>query len=235
MNSGTNKRHEGSTEAFPRLSRVRDTDALLIVFSGHGFHEQGNFYLVPEDNGKGPNRVLSEGLLRSSISGGELAEWLRNNESASINLIIDSCDAAAALGSGKASPMPTSDKGLGELAINKRMRILAGSESDQRSRLYPAVGTTLLVHSLLKWGLDKHAADFRPKDGKIFLTELFTYATVAVPDLAARMEQGSPIDEPYVPDPNRPATSTNRSAMAQKPRLFDYTPSLLDFDLLGPR
>jgi hypothetical protein len=81
-------------------------------------------------------------------------------------------------------------RGLGQLAYDKRIRILAASQGNQAAQerdQLPANGSAegrtqgVLSYVLTEQGLVEGKADWKPADGKITVGEWLTYAADAVP------------------------------------------------------
>jgi WD40 repeat protein len=123
--------------------QVRPEDLVLITFSGHGATDaSGVFRLYPYDLG-GADEVPPE----RTISSDELALWLRDIDAGEMALVLDACRSGAAAGP-DFKPAPLGDRGLGQLAYDKRMPILAAAQADE-----DAIGSGVLRHSLLTYAL----------------------------------------------------------------------------------
>ena len=73
--------------------------------------------------------------------------------------------------------------GLGQLAYDKRIRILAATQAADLAWENKDLGQGLLSYALVHDGLEKGETDWRPKDKKITLTEWLGYAVNDVPRL----------------------------------------------------
>jgi len=69
-------------------------------------------------------------LLASSINSDELSEWLRKIDAGEMVLIIDACQSAASVSGGGFKPGPMGSRGLGQLAYDKGMAVLAAAQAD---------------------------------------------------------------------------------------------------------
>ena len=87
-------------------------------------------------------------LLKRSISSKELSLWLSPVDAE--QMVVDACHSAASIESEGFKPGPLGSKGLGQLAYDKRMRVLAASQSDQAA---PGDG-----RANRGWGAYLHAA-----------------------------------------------------------------------------
>jgi hypothetical protein len=109
-----------------------------------------------------------------------------------MTFVLDSCQSASSVEANDFKPGPMGSRGLGQLAFDKRMRILAASQGNQEAKetnlLSGAGGIEnhekirgLLSFALTDEGLLAHKADWNPKDGKIKVGEWLRYAADAVP------------------------------------------------------
>lgn len=207
-----------------RLQRARPTDAVFIAFSSHGFTRSGalaeaklggkvgEFYLVPSDIGDDQGG----GVLGRCISAEQLATWLRGIDAGEMTMIIDACQSAGSAGQ-DFKPGPMGSRGLGQLAYNKKMRILAASQVTQ-----PATENRLLGHGLLSYtllsGLETFAAD-ESADGQITVSEWLRYAEAHVPDVAQKVASGS---VQLVTFKDAKLLGGRKQTKHQQPVLFDF-------------
>ena len=160
-------------------------DVLFLSFSGHGYMDtDGEFYIMPSDV-QGACSGVTAGMLQSAVSATELTEWLRPIDAGEMTLILDSCDSAGSVESRNFKPGPMGSRGLGQLAYDKRMRVLAASQANQAARESPTLGQGLLTYTLTELGLINMKADWRPVDGKITIAEWLSYAVQEVPKAMA--------------------------------------------------
>jgi hypothetical protein len=187
-------------------------DVFFLSFSGHGYSNQkGQFYILPSDV-QGSCAGVDEGMLKSAISAEELTEWLRPIDAGQMTFILDSCDSASSVESNNFKPGPMGSSGLGQLAYDKRMRILAASQPNQAARESDTLHQGLLSYALVELGLVEAQADWKPKDTKIMVGEWLSYAADEVPKFlqsgAIKGARGlTPIGEPehQVPSAQTPA------------------------------
>ena len=184
----------GSTQ----LRIARPEDAIIITFSTHGFTrsnnpreelemggQAGEFYLVPSDIGNNQGgRVLDR-----CISANQLSDWLSRIDALEMVMITDACQSAGAAGM-NFKPAPLGNRGLGQLAYNKRMRILAASQVSQNAEELRQIGHGLLSGTLLH-GLESFEADREPSDGRITLGEWLRYGEQMVPEVRRQMSAGT--------------------------------------------
>jgi len=232
-----------------KLARTTPDDLVLILFSSHGYADQsGNFYFIPYDTGSGSCSVFTETVRQRSISSDELSLWLRDVDAGQMTLIVDACYSTAAIEGSGFKPGPMGSRGLGQLAYDKRMRILTATQADNVAMELPAAADGrpikhgLLSYALLEDGLGQNLADFKPQDKTIFMDEWLEYAVADVPKLF--VNQPRPINETRpqskqrndrprlvllkreLADPGacRPAPTAGPSRIQeQQPSLFDFT------------
>ena len=70
----------------------------------------------------------SAGWEASCIGSSELTAWLRDVQAGEIALIVDACQSAAAVDRDGFKPGPLGSRGLGQLAYDKGMRVLAACQ-----------------------------------------------------------------------------------------------------------
>jgi WD40 repeat protein len=162
---------------FQRLEKATPDDLIIITISSHGYsNKNGDFYLLPSDIIKRTTRQEIPDL-SSMISGEELALWLRDIEAYEMALIIDSCQAAAAVESLDFKPGPFGSRGFGQLAYDKRLKVLTATQADNRAlEANGEIKGGLLTYALITEGLLSGNADSgSEKDGKITLDEWLNY------------------------------------------------------------
>jgi hypothetical protein len=192
-------------------------DVFFLSFSGHGYgNKDGQFYILPSDV-QGSCQGVDDAMLKSAISADELAEWLRPIDAGEMTFVLDSCDSASSVEANDFKPGPMGSRGLGQLAYDKRMRILAASQSNQAARESETLHQGLLSYALTQEGLVEGKADWKPVDRKITVGEWLGYAAEEVPRLreAGEVKTGrgiTPIGEP-----------TPFVKSAQIPAVFDFS------------
>lgn len=208
------------------LDNATPDDIVIVSFSGHGWADpRGNFYLVPSDgkwaDGEGtPDKS-------SLVSAATLTMWLRAIKAGEIAFIIDACHSGASVDSGTFKPGPMGDSGLGQLAFDKGIRILAATQAKDVALENAQLGQGLLTAALGK-GLTPQGgpADLN-SDRRITLDEWLRYAVQELPRLAkgAGAARGFTITQ-------RPTAAAAKSAV-QEPALFDFTNSVSPVILRG--
>ncbi|MBX3605719.1 MAG: hypothetical protein KF788_10615 [Piscinibacter sp.] len=110
-------------------------------------------------------------------------------------------------------------RGLGQLAYDKGIRVLAASQANDVAMEMASLRHGLLTYALLKDGLEAARADFRPADRRIELGEWLAYGVVGVPRLQAAEAVGQ---RGVLLEPAAGAAPAARARRAQQPRLFDF-------------
>jgi hypothetical protein len=188
-------------------------------------------YLVPYDVGPGRTKV-SDALPRL-VSSAELSSWLGGVDAGEAVLIVDACHAAAAIQEGGFKPGPLGNRGLGQLAYDKGMRVLAAAQAEAVALESEAVRQGLLTYALCRDGLEGRRAAW---DGRVTLGRLLAYAADRVPGLYEEVARGEVKDatggraKNVVPI----ASADPAKSRAQRPELFDYAKKRPDIPLNAP-
>lgn len=192
-------------------------DVFFLSFSGHGYGDkEGQFYILPADF-QGRCRGVSPEMLKSAISANELADWLRPIDAGEMTFVLDSCDSASSVESNDFKPGPMGSRGLGQLAYDKRMRILAASQSNQAAIESTSLHQGLLSYALTQEGLVEGKADWKPVDQKITVGEWLGFAADEVPRFRERGEVKT--DRGLIPI----GLPTPSRKPAQTPAVFDFS------------
>ena len=162
--------------------QVKPEDSVVIFFSGHGkATKDGRFYLIPTDIGY---QTMDE-ILQHSISDLELEEIFRSMDAGQILLIIDACNSGQALGAEDARRGPMNSPGLGQLAYEKGMYVLAAAQGWEAATEQKQLGHSLFTYVLLE-GLTAKADTDAPL-GQITTKKWFDYAVRTVPNKQREM------------------------------------------------
>jgi uncharacterized caspase-like protein len=158
------------------------------------------------------------------ISSEELSTWLRKLDAGDIVLVIDACHSAASVDTPGFKPGPMGDPGLGQLAYDKGLRILAATQADDVAIESDKVGQGLLTFALIQDGLKSRDARGKWKadldgDGTVTLGEWLTYGEQRVPSLYQEIKAGKLHLRDSSPDP---MFRQNVVRQAQTPSLFDF-------------
>ncbi|MBY3297654.1 hypothetical protein HFO10_17165 [Rhizobium laguerreae] len=200
-----------------KLAKATPDDLVVVAFSGHGHTEQGRFYLLPSDSGDDLTK------LDELISSEELTAWLREVDAGEMVMIVDACHSASSVPAGF-KPGPMGDRGLGQLAYDKGMRILAATQADDVALESGELGQGLLTYALVREGLKaavdgKDAAD-ADRDGAVTMKEWLSYAEKRVPSLYQDVLAGKiKKTKDSSPDPDLIEDTIRH---AQTPALFDF-------------
>jgi uncharacterized caspase-like protein len=204
-------------------------DAFFMSFSGHGYSDSGGqFYILPSSTVgtcQYPEKAQLEQMLASAISADDLAAWIRPIDAGEMTLVLDACHSAESVQAGDFKPGPMGSRGLGQVAYDKRMRVLAASQSTEVAHEYDYLGKGLLTYMLTDDGLDAGHADWKPADGKIKVGEWLAYAANAVPRFEARSGQGAQKALIAVGKDGKPLTPEELARKAKRPQV----PALFDF------
>jgi hypothetical protein len=140
-------------------------------------------------------------------------------------LIIDACHSAASIDAQGFKPGPMGSRGLGQLAFDKGMRVLAASQSDDVALESSAVRQGLLTYALVTDGLTTAQADSRPADARITMAEWLEFGVDRVPLLFDELIEGK---RPLTGARGLVSTATSGAPVdvarrkPQKPALFDF-------------
>jgi uncharacterized caspase-like protein len=162
-------------------AKATPDDAFFLSFSGHGYAaSDGQYYMIPSDIA-GTCLHVDQTLLVSAISADEMAEWLRPVDAGEMAFVLDACHSAESVEAGEFKPGPMGSRGLGQLAYDKRMRILVASQAREVAVEYDKLQQGLLSYVLTQDGLLHGKADWKPADRQITVSEWLSYAANAVP------------------------------------------------------
>jgi WD40 repeat protein len=169
---------------YQQIKKSTPDDLIIFTYSGHGYSgKNSDFYLLLSDPNDESKQVMSDPNML--ISGEELALWLRDIEMNEMALIIDACQSAAAVESLDFKPGPLGSRGFGQLAYDKRLRVLVAAQADNGAiQADGEIKGGLLTYALIDEGLIGGSADAESnKDGKISLDEWLKYGESRVPGL----------------------------------------------------
>ncbi len=201
-------------------AKATPDDVFVMSFSGHGYTSpEGEFYILPSDI-QGSCRQVTPALLKGAISSDELASWLRPIDANEMTLILDSCYSAESVEANGFKPGPMGSRGLGQLAYDKRIRILTASQSDQTAGEDARLGQGILSYVLSQEGLVEGKADWSPADGKIMMAEWLNFAVHEVPQLdVSRVDKSTGGGRGSA----RVVNSARVSMPRQVPAVFDFS------------
>lgn len=207
-----------------KVKAANPDDLVIISFSSHGFVDDGGiFYLLPYDIGEGTSRQVTPEIVSRSISSDELSLWLDGVDAGEMLMIVDACHAAAAVENRRFKPAPMSSGGLARLAYDKGIRILSATQAvNVAVEAGGSVGHGLLTYALMREGLGRNAADFKPSDKEVKLKEWLEYGVWRVPKLYADLSAGR-LRSPGVLRDVSPDVEYTGQAYLQQPSLFDFS------------
>ena len=226
---------ESETKEIPnaqKIAKATPEDTVLIFYSSHGYRDRERFYLFPYDIGSGHGRD-PEAVAPHSISSDDLYSWLRDIDAGELVLVIDACHAAAVTGK-EFKPGPMGSRGMGQLAYDKGMRILAATQADTTAAEVDYLSRRqkvehgLLTYALVQDGLIDHLADTNG-DKIILISEWLEYGAMRVPGLyeKARNQNSNALAKGV--GIKRGATQVrfiykgDGDTATQQPSLFDFT------------
>ena len=206
------------------LQPATPDDAVIVSFSGHGWaSSRGDFYLIPGD-GRWPEGSAAPDL-STVFSTADLVAPFQRMQAGEIALVIDACHSAASVSDGRFKPGPMGDSGLGQLAYDKGIRILAATQADDVALEDARLGQGLLTYALAVDGLGAGQADL-DGDREIRVDEWLAYSIRRMPGLAndARVGRLAPTGEGAraITFHDLPADAPARRV--QQPALFDFNP-----------
>jgi WD40 repeat protein len=208
------------------VEKAQPEDLVLLAFSSHGYtDDRGVFHMVLADIGPNtPQGKITPELQKKSLSSDELSGWLREVDTGELVMVVDSCHSAAAVEAEGFKPGPMGSRGLGQMAYDKGMRILAASKSEQSAVERDGIQHGLLSYALIEEGLKQGLADFQPKDGKILMSEWLAFGEQEVPKLFREGEAKGTIQIKGGPHGRRDAYHGARQTpeQYQQPVLFDF-------------
>jgi len=138
-------------------------------------------------------------------------------------MIIDTCHSAGAVEEPGFKPGPMGSRGMGQLAYDKGIRVLAASQADDVALEIGKLQQGLLTYALMQEGLGQGRAD-KNSDGRITLDEWLGYGAERVPTLYDDVKAGR-VEALKSKDLQITAVlsgaSVKKSAF-QQPQLFDF-------------
>ena len=224
-------RDRGPLPGGDRLRAATPDDLVILAFSGHGYTDpRGALYLLPYDVGAGRTRV--EDALESCISTAELSWWLRGVDAGHLAMIVDACHSAAAVQQPGFKPGPLGSRGLGQLAYDKAMQVLAATQADDVAVESFKIRQGLLTYALVADGLEKRRA---AREGVITLGGLLAYAADRVPGLYREVLSGVVKDASGLAERNVGAVrpKAGQPSVVQRPELFDFDRNTTEVVLWG--
>ncbi|WP_349606861.1 caspase family protein [Cupriavidus sp. DF5525] len=207
---------------FDQIEKATPDDIIIFSYSGHGYSDQrSRFYLVPSDSG------LSDNVdLRKLISADDIATWTKDIDAGAIIMIIDACYSAAGIPK-EFKPGPMGDRGLGQLAYDKGMLILAATQANNVALESAQLQHGLLTYALVQEGLNNRLAATDGTD-RITLTNWLQYGAKRVPELYGDIVSGKLRPLEAQPQLAGRGLTLDQTAIletvrrAQTPAIFDF-------------
>ena len=173
-----------------RIRKAEPDDLVMLSVSSHGYtSKEGMFYIVSSDSGHTEGHGLTEQLRQKWISSDELSAWLRDVDAGDLVMIVDTCHSAATVEEPGFKPGPMGSRGLGQLAYDKGMRILAASQADDVALESEKLKQGLLTYALVHDGLEAQQA-VKAGTKEITLDSWLEYGSERVPTLYQQVLTG---------------------------------------------
>jgi hypothetical protein len=134
-----------------KLRPARPEDLVLLAISSHGYTDTtGGFRFVLADIGPNQPREVTEALTRQTLSANTLSAWLRAVDAGEVVLIVDACQSEATLQTDGFKPGPMGSRGLGQLAFDKGMRVLAATKANAAALELAGIRSGVLTSALVR-------------------------------------------------------------------------------------
>ncbi|MEZ4866975.1 MAG: HEAT repeat domain-containing protein [Caldilineaceae bacterium] len=205
----------------PQLQAATPDDLIILFLSGHGYTDQrGTFYFFLHDSfrqhdDQDPNGgTVTANEFTRALSSTELSHWLRAIDAGAIVMIIDACHAEGAVEPPGFKLGPFGSRGLGQLAFDKGMQVLAASQSEGAAVESALIRQGLLTYALTHDALQPTAATH---DRQITLRAWLRYGAERVPQLYRAVRSGQLrhlLPAHLLNNPPKPEI--------QQPALFDF-------------
>ena len=219
-----------SETALRGLQTATPDDLVIVSFSGHGWVDhKGGFFLVPSDGGI--DAASGAPTPATLISSAELTEWMRTVDAGEMAILIDACHSAASVEAQGFKAGPFGDAGLGQLAFDKQIRILAGAQANAVAMEDPGLGQGLLTYALVREALNDQpepsvSRGHKPpvdKTGRVPLDAWLRYAAARLPSLSQQIS----VQRMTPPSRGRdivfsPPAEAATPPAGQEPTLFDF-------------
>jgi len=216
-------------EEAARIRKAEPDDLVAISVSSHGYTtKEGMFYMIPSDSGQTEGHGLTPELRQKWISSDELSAWLREVDAGEMVMVVDTCHSAATVEEPGFKPGPMGSRGLGQLAYDKGMRILAASQADDVALESEKLKQGLLTYALVHDGLEAKQA-VKPGTKEITLDSWLEYGSERVPTLYEEVLKGKvqtfdegPKDVRIDEQLSGGTSTLKRPSAFQQPSLFNF-------------
>ena len=163
---------ENIKQQFKMLENLPPQDTVVVFIAGHGTISNKNWYYIPYDLFN-PN--LDSQLVKKGLSSNYLISEMTNIGARQVLLLLDCCKAGAV------TDVFKDQKVLALVSRLAGIHVGAAATSEQNASELESMGHGLFTYALLK-GL-KGAADLKPMDGNITVTEMLAYTENEIPEL----------------------------------------------------
>jgi len=215
--------------------RAQPEDLVLISVSSHGYtDDRGTFHFVTANVSE--VQQVTPALDQETLNTDELSAWLREVDAGELVLIVDACQSEATIQTEGFKPGPMGSRGLGQLAYDKGMRVLAASKAKESAiERGGNIKNGLLSYALAEEGLRQGLADWQPEDGKITIAEWLEYAEKRVPELFAEGDAKGTIQLKGTLNSRRDGYlgANQTPSRYQQPVLFDFSKGAHEIVLTG--
>ena len=212
-----------------KVAKVEPDDLVILAISSHGYtSKEGMFYMVPSDSGQTDGHGLTREIREKWISSDELSAWMRDVDAGDLAMIVDTCHSASTVEEPGFKPGPMGSRGLGQLAYDKGMRILAASQGDDVALESEQLRQGLLTYALVHDGLAAKQAS-NPATRKITLDNWLQYGADRVPVLYQEVlghrvqtfQEGGK-DVTVEDQPSDGTSRTRKTGVFQQPSFFNF-------------
>jgi uncharacterized caspase-like protein len=216
-----------------KVEKAEPDDLVVISVSGHGYTDKsGTFYMVPSDSGRTERRMTPE-VLQRWISSDELSGWLRKVDAGDLVMIVDTCHSAATVEEPGFKPGPMGSRGLGQMAYDKGMKILAASQADDVALESEKLKQGLLTYALVENGLEERQAAGLDGKGEITMEGWLQYGADRVPTLYEEVLAGKVQKfTVHSKDTNIDVELSDGTSSLKRPNAFQQ-PSFFNFQKAG--
>jgi uncharacterized caspase-like protein len=200
------------------VAKAKLQDIVILYFSGHGISADQHFYFLPQDSALqgDPQKAVPPLTIKkaaaSLLADDDLEAALQDLNVAHAALIFDACQSGQAI-AGSELRGPRLYPGLGRLAYEKGIYVLAASEESEPAAQLKNLKQSVLTYALVEEGMLSQAADVNPHDGTIDLHKWLSYAKARVPSLitetlkrsgpAPELTQHPQLSPRLIPEPSR--------------------------------
>lgn len=147
-----------------QLEKLNPEDSVVLIFAGHGFAQDGEWYFLPHD--ADPRRLAA-----TAISAKEIQDALVNAPPKRIFMMVDACNAGAGIDSFNRF-RAFQRRFVQDVGRNAGITVLTATRRDQQAAELPELGHGVFTHTILQ-GLRGQAA--KDGDGRISAHQLANY------------------------------------------------------------